>query len=628
MKKRILSFVLTLLLSVSVIACGSKETTADPMTAPAQNTENTDEADKSEGPDTTINTPTPETTPEPVKRPEYADGTTLRIIDGDLDSVWTEISEKLDINLESVEQGDSESEEPPTWEEQLQQAEVLSGTATLFSEAGAAGDMVNIAEYLDYMPNFKAVLEENPMVRFAITGDINTGAIYYAPNPEGINDIERMPFMKTEWVEKLLNGEGAFEAETSGKLTTAVYTPYMPTNGQITVAVVKADGSGTESVKKNYDAAGNIVQTMNDALAAGEVTGAEAVNMLRDYIDKAYNGYYGTNRADLFLGQNAAWDADEFTALLRCVVANSNTLNGSDTVLGLLATEDDSNQDKSALVGFAGVLFGVRGLESEQDYLYVGAEGSLCDARQEAETYEVLEKMNAMVQEGLITSVSGNPENTAGFAYYGGVQIQTASDDELVPEEVYQAVMIPVACWYDGTDADGVYMRFTESRNFKVTEGIGISKKSVGDNKDKLFAALAMVDYVYGEDRSSSGFNNNPALLSEAVARGVIRRPELTVTENPWYTSMITILPNTAEENRLLDGFTELNFGGSTSLAVRKNIFRGMIDNGYAGAGVTEMEDAQSAAQTTSRNWGGSTYLVLKQIAWDRLITYYEALMY
>ena len=41
------------------------------------------------------------------------------------------------------------------------------------------------------------------------------------------------------------------------------------------------------------------------------VTGVQAVNMLRDYIDAAYNGYYGTKRSDLFAGQNAAWDADE-----------------------------------------------------------------------------------------------------------------------------------------------------------------------------------------------------------------------------------------------------------------------------------------------------------------------------
>ena len=128
------------------------------------------------------------------------------------------------------------------------------------------------------------------------------------------------------------------------------------------------------------------------------VTGVDAVNMLRDYIDVAYGGYYGTNRADLFIGQNAAWDADELVALLRCVVANPQTLNGKDSVEGLFSREDNNNQRKIDMFRFAGTLFGVRGLESRQDYLYVGHDGKLHDARQEEATYVALERMNAMVR--------------------------------------------------------------------------------------------------------------------------------------------------------------------------------------------------------------------------------------
>ena len=52
---------------------------------------------------------------------------------------------------------------------------------------------------------------------------------------------------------------------------------------------------------------------------------------------------------------------------------------------------------------FAGSLFGVRGLEARQDYLYIGTDGHLHDARQEADTYVALERMNAMAKEGLIS---------------------------------------------------------------------------------------------------------------------------------------------------------------------------------------------------------------------------------
>ena len=152
----------------------------------------------------------------------------------------------------------------------------------------------------------------------------------------------------------------------------------MPLSGKIEIETPTADGTATEIVTKDYDAAGNIVAKMNEA---GEIDGVTAVNMLRTYIDQAYNGYYGTNRADLFIGQNAAWDADELVALLRCVVANPQTLNGTDSIQGLFSREDDNNQRRVDMFRFAGVLFGVRGLESRQDYLYVGNDGKLHDAR-------------------------------------------------------------------------------------------------------------------------------------------------------------------------------------------------------------------------------------------------------
>ncbi len=118
------------------------------------------------------------------------------------------------------------------------------------------------------------------------------------------------------------------------------------------------------------------------------MSGVDAVNMLRDYIDTAYNGYYGTNRADLFIGQNAAWDADELTALLRCVVANARTLNGTDTVSGLFCRETNNNMRRTDMYRFAGTLFGARGLQSTNDYLYVGNDNKLHDSFIKAQGYE------------------------------------------------------------------------------------------------------------------------------------------------------------------------------------------------------------------------------------------------
>ena len=379
---------------------------------------------------------------------------------GDLKPTWVEVENVLGVKFENKYQGNGASAEFDYWKEQLKEVDMVSGTAAKLSEYGESGAIVNIAEYLDKMPNFSAYLDANPIVRLSITGNVDTGAIYFSPYFDGVNDIERMPLMRVDWVEKLLNGEGAFEAEACKAVPAAVYEPYMPTSGSVDVDVVTLDGSAVETISKNYDAAGNIVANMN---AAGEIDGVAAVNMLRDYIDKAYDGYYGTERANLFIGQNAAWDADELVALLRCVVSNPQTLNGTDTVQGLFTREDNNNQRRVDMFRFAGHLFGIRGLESRQDYLYVGTDGMLHDCRQEVETYEALDRMHDMVEEGLISAAFVNKEeestktyleNDLGFMHYDYNQTQTIYNETVLDAaagEKYMAVMVPVARWEDGT---------------------------------------------------------------------------------------------------------------------------------------------------------------------------------
>ncbi len=438
---------------------------------------------------------------------QLLDGNTYHT--GDLKPTWVEVQNQLGIVFENKYQGNKAVDEFKYWKEQLDQVDMVSGTAALLTENGTAGLLVNIADYLDSMPNFKAYLEENPIVRLSITGSTSgssEGAIYFSPYFDGVNDIERMPLMRTDWVEKLLDGDGDFTAANSGTTATPVYQPYMPTSGKVEVDIVKADGSGVDKLTKDYDTAGNIIQKMNDA---GAMSGVDAVNMLRKYIDEAYGGHYGTKRSSLFCGQDAAWDADELVALLRCVVANPQTLNGTDSVQGLFSRQDANNQRRVDLYRFAGTMFGVRGLESRQDYLYVGNDNELHDARQEPATYEALSRMNAIAQEGLISKSyldtsdeesSTMIENDLGFMSYDYNQTQTLfnNDGKLQEGEKYMAAMVPVARWDDGTGEQ--YMRFTESWRSVKTEGWGISKAGVGDDQDKLYACLKLIDFAYSDE--------------------------------------------------------------------------------------------------------------------------------
>jgi len=635
-----------------------------------------------------------------------ADGNTYHT--GDLKPTWVEVEKLLNVKFEDHYQGSKNAEaEFKYWQERLAEVDMVSGTASQLSESGVAGNLINIAEYLDYMPNFKAYLEANPIVRLSITGDTSNGAIYFSPYFDGVNDIERMPLMRTDWVEKLLNGAGEFTAENSKELKAAAYTPYMPISGKVEIDVVKADASGVEKITKDYDAAGNIVKVMNDALASGAVSGVQAVNMLRDYIDTAYNGYYGTNRADLFIGQNAAWDADELVALLRCVVANSYTLNGTDTVAGLFSREDNNNQRKIDVFRFAGTLFGVRGLESRQDYLYIGTDGKLHDARQEEATYVAIERMNAMAKEGLISNSFINNEaaktetmlaEDKGFMHYDYNQTQTLyNETKLQDGEKYMAVMVPVAHWFDGTNANGVYMRFTESWRSVKTDGWGISKAGVAGSQDRLHAALALIDFAYSErgqilmsygpdafiktkeDGSYVTFNFNGKMMpviadatfeelwekaggnytnyarqylgstlsfvksqafeyqcthavgkegagkiSNAIGFGTIKHPELAITENPWYTSVPTVLPTTKAENDIIATYS--NLGSSGKFSQSKGQFNLLIDiicKGYQGEGT---DSRANTLHTVQETWGGAGYLTLKEGAWQKLVRYYEAL--
>ena len=633
-----------------------------------------------------------------------ADGVTYHA--GDLKPTWVEVEKVLNIKIEDKYQGNSASAEFDYWKERMGDVDMVSGTAAKLTEYGEQGVVVNIGDYLDSMPNFKAYLEANPIVRLSITGNTNNGAIYFSPYFDGVNDIERMPLMRVDMVQKLLDGEGEFTAEKSNKTAAPVYQPYMPTSGKIDIDVVKLDGSGVETISKDYDAAGNIVAKMNEA---GSIDGVAAVNMLREYIDKAYNGYYGTERSNLFCGQNAAWDADELVALLRCVVANPQTLNGTDTIQGLFSREEDNTARRVDLVRFAGHLFGIRGLESRQDYLYFDADGSLKDARQNPETYKALERMNAIAKEGLISvnfmnTADGKTkqylEHDSGFMHYDYNQTQTLYNDpsqKVFDEgEKYMAVMVPVACWQDGTEG-GKYMRFTESWRSVKTDGWGISSAGVKGNDDKLHAALKLIDYAYSPEgmilmsygpapfiktnpdgsfatfifngvempeiadatraelweKASGNYTNyarqflgstlsfaksqafefqcttdvgreGAGNISTAIALGTIKHPELAVTENPWYMSVPTVLPNTKAENDMLNTYTQLTANGRFSSSKGgENLLVNEIANGYAEEG---MGNADASAAKVSGDWGGRQYLALKTDAWNRLLAFYKAM--
>jgi putative aldouronate transport system substrate-binding protein len=238
-------------------------------------------------------------------------------------------------------------------------------------------------------------------------------------------------------------------------------------------------------------------------------------------------------------------------------------------------------------------------------------------------------------------------------------------------------------------------MRFTESWRSVKTDGWAISKAGVGNDQNKLYAALKLIDYAYSHegqilmsygpdefiktnadgsyvtfnfngnempviadatfqelwDKASGNYTNyarfylgstlsflksqafefqctsvdgqeGAGYISRAIALGTIKHPELALAENPWYTSIPTVLPNTKDENDMIGGYTALTEKFSTSKG-KANVLVDLIAGICAEEG---FDTAASAAGTVSSAMNGAQYLALKQDAFDRLVTYYETL--
>ncbi len=427
---------------------------------------------------------------------KLADGVTYHT--SDLKPTWAALQNQLGIKFKDVFKGSGSAEkEYKAWENNLEEVDIIAGSASLLVAAGSQGKVVDLNKYMDKLPNFKNYLDNNQIARLSITGSTegdNKGAIYFSPYFDGVDDIERMPLIRADMVRKLLDGDTTYTG-ANRTVKTNGYNAYMPTSGSVEVDVSDSAGS-VKKLTKDYSKYGNIIAKMN---AESELTGDKAVQMFREYIDKTYAGHYA-NRSDLFLGYDAAWDADEMVALLRCAGASLNDSDGN-PITPLYSRETGNNQRDVDLTRFAGSLFGARGLESRQDYLYFDTESKLHDARQEAKTYDAMERMHGLVTEGLVGLAAGSTsasclEKDAGIMSYDYNQTQTVMNATKLQEgEEYIAIMVPVAKWSDGKKTE--YKRFTESWRSVKTDGWAISAAGVEGNQAKLDAALALIDFAF-----------------------------------------------------------------------------------------------------------------------------------
>lgn len=384
---------------------------------------------------------------------------------------------------------------------------ILQGNADQINEEGTNGNLVDLSKYLDQMPNLKAFLDENPVVKKAISG--SNGEIYYAPYFDGYDDIERMLMLRADWVRNLLDGDLPSNLDTA-KTVGKNYTAYYEESCDTSIKVVKADKSGTESVTKKHSA--NIITTQNNL---SSMNGQNLVKALRDYIDTTYNGYYGTSRSELFLGVNAAYDIDELVALFRCVYTNPGYLTGdASNEITCFFPREKTNDRTTDLWRFM-QFFGIRGVESRNNWFYVGEDGKLHDPRGEENFRDVLMKLRELYQDKLIlqdftedNATSGGKgkyrsdllQGNLGFSTYDYNQTTTIFNDDskcsAIDGFLFVSVLPAVAKWRSGSD---VYSHYTESWRTVKQQGWCITEETV-ENSTVFDKCLEIFDYQFSEE--------------------------------------------------------------------------------------------------------------------------------
>lgn len=383
----------------------------------------------------------------------------------------------------------------------------------ILSEGTTNKTILDLSKYLDQMPNFKAFLDENPVVKKTISNA--SGAIFYAPYFDGYDDLERMMMLRQDWVEKLLDDDLPTTLDTTA-ISTKEYTPFYTTNIDSDVEVLNAadqSATGKTTIKKKISASKNIIKQMNDAT---NLTGASAVQLLRNYIDEIYGSTYGTKRSELFCGGKAVYDIDELVALFRCVKANAKFLTGKDDVnivpLFPRAKTSDRTTDLYRFLQF----FGVRGVESRNQWFYVDKDGKLVDTRGTDEFATGLEKLHELYSEGIImqnftdAQINGKDDyrgpfytcesgqKTIGFATYDYNQTTTVYNDTTKDTKMELVSILPaVADWDDGTT--GNFIHYTESWRSVKTQGWFITQETTKDSA-KLARCLKLFDYLYSEE--------------------------------------------------------------------------------------------------------------------------------
>lgn len=264
------------------------------------------------------------------------------------------------------------------------------------------------------MKNFSKYLKKNPAIMKILQIGSN-GEIYYTPYFDGVDDIERMFVMDTTLTKTVLDSESGWDNDTNklnGGATPAdnlvkggFYQPFMDSNKNYSTPQTVKVVVGKEIKSVAVVETTNIIKQQNDLLAAG-CTGQALAEQLISYIKAAYKNFFDekiyTNPSDLYISGSAAYNTDDLIALMRVVKANPGMITGDPTAeVTTFFPRAVSNNRIENILDFAQV-FGIQGLDGESSNFYFGSDGKCHALETTQQSYDALEYLAQMYDEGLI----------------------------------------------------------------------------------------------------------------------------------------------------------------------------------------------------------------------------------
>lgn len=396
------------------------------------------------------------------------------------------------------------------------------GSSNGYTAAANSGKLQDIGSLIDEgkLPNFKIWLDSQGGYEGAMWNSMKAadGKVYFLPYFDGLNNVEKVWLMNPEYIEKILdsdNTNGMNEAAAVGNNVGGFQAAVPSMSNEV------LNLGDNKTVTVNYTK--SVITKQNELSTKNGKSYAE---VLRQHIDDVYGANIGSGklyskRSEIFTSQYACYNADDLIALMRCVVNNASYLtNGKQKTMYAFVPRTGEGNRLKQMAEFMNI-WGQRGVSAESGKLYFDSDGKLHDARTELSTYDNLDRMNALYNEGFFPSTFikgyGDQVKTewrsncikAGnvFSLYDYTTTSSASNQDVQGPDKSASNLIPmlpaVVKWDDGDNSTG-YFHFSEDNRSLKTNGWSIPKTADVDN------ACKVADYIWcpeGADLQDYGPN-------------------------------------------------------------------------------------------------------------------------